>query len=232
MFGSSYKLNELLDNFYVDVLVKKYKLGVINENRDTHLNEDEISRVHLSDTRHIAIMGAFLNTNDIMLASRLAGHKNVNDTMHYLQNIKEYTKAAVYECYKDCNENKYNFFVSKEKYLLKKEYARKLSNGTYCIARSNQDYDENNSFSECISVLGHCEFCKFHRISLNDKKYDIKREKNCEGNIDFSISRIKKLIELVRKEKGHETELEEEWLSLQTEIVSYEEILIDNLRGH
>jgi len=57
------------------------------------------SRIHLGDTRHLAMIGLILSGGSPLICKELAGHDDINISAHYYSNISSYIKSATYEAH-------------------------------------------------------------------------------------------------------------------------------------
>lgn len=57
------------------------------------------SRIHLGDTRHLAMIGLILSGGSPLICKELAGHDDINISSHYYSNISSYIKSATYEAH-------------------------------------------------------------------------------------------------------------------------------------
>lgn len=79
--------------FYEKFVGKKYTIYKSNEKLFESLEETEIERIALYDSRHIAIINAIFLGYDIQSIQRLARHESVDTTYGYFQHQHEYTKS-------------------------------------------------------------------------------------------------------------------------------------------
>ncbi|EKQ57673.1 MULTISPECIES: site-specific integrase [Clostridium] len=88
-------LTYLLNRFYDDFIQHKKGYVICNryEKPFETLEEKEIERLSLYDSRHIAIINAIFLGYDIQTVQRLARHKVVNTTYGYFRHEHEYAKS-------------------------------------------------------------------------------------------------------------------------------------------
>ena len=82
-------MNTILRYFYRDIIVGKYGFRVLQETTNQHLEDDEIGRIHLGDTRHIALINIMQEGGTPVTAMLLTGHDNIITASHYYSNTEK-----------------------------------------------------------------------------------------------------------------------------------------------
>lgn len=84
-------LGHLLDRFYSEILQKKYNIAVVDQ--DSHPGANEINRIRLGDTRHVAIINLMVSGSSLVACKELARHFDVYSAQSYYSNIKSFLMA-------------------------------------------------------------------------------------------------------------------------------------------
>ena len=58
------------------------------------------SRIHLGDTRHLAMIGLILSGGSPLICKELAGHNDINISSHYYSNISNFIECATFEAHR------------------------------------------------------------------------------------------------------------------------------------
>ncbi|MFC6648329.1 hypothetical protein [Paenibacillus rhizoplanae] len=109
------QLTRLLEIFYCDVIEKEHKYKVISKEKLNEtsfageaykLKRNEIVKVSLGDSRHIAMQNMLLNGASILMAKEITGHENVDMIFHYSGNMKNLIKCKAYSLFELSKRNK------------------------------------------------------------------------------------------------------------------------------
>ena len=147
--------------FYEEIIKNKYGLKV-EENNENFLEHNCINRIHLGDTRHLALQNCIFNFNDIEIAAALAGHERINTTAHYITNIPKMIKCATYREYRHIFDKKHNykFINTANKSIINNSIP---CNGGRCLSPSFKE----KTFDDCYNsagdtfLVGDCYGCEF-----------------------------------------------------------------------
>jgi len=92
------KINNLLKNFYKEVIVGVYNYRVIakNEKDIEEMDKYEIETIQLGDTRHIAFCGLMLQGYNPLTIARIGGHETFSEQLGYQSHLDEYINAYTY----------------------------------------------------------------------------------------------------------------------------------------
>ena len=58
------------------------------------------SKIHLGDTRHLAMIGLILSGGSPLICKELAGHEDINISAHYYSNISSFIECATFEAHR------------------------------------------------------------------------------------------------------------------------------------
>lgn len=198
-------LRQCLDYFYLRVVQGKYEYLVV-DNRFS-LKENEIQRINLGDTRHLAMISLAISGGSPTICRELAGHDSIEISSHYYSNLTEFLDVLGYERYRKnklCKEKAFGLAVSD---------AYPVENG-FCQCEKVWAGD----FSPCISAVdsngkpGSCNVCKYYfpkRSSLaiirskdNEAKQSGDKDK-VSVELQTTCSLLKQSVDQLRKGLGN-----------------------------
>lgn len=146
-------LHQCLSHFYRDVVGKKYDYAVVaNQN----LGENEILKIRLGDTRHIAMLSLIVSGGNPTICKELAGHDSIAISSHYYDNLSQFLDVLGYERYREI------------KATMIRSYGLHI-NPQYPVAQGYCQCEQvwKGDFSPCASAVnadgmpGACEQCKW-----------------------------------------------------------------------
>lgn len=233
-------MGELLRDFYIEVIGKKYNYNILEKtNCDTmdetgetlSLADNEIVKINLGDTRHIAIQNLLLSGCNILLANEITGHAEVETIFHYAGNIQNLVKCKVYSL---------NRKVKREKEILSymnndPNRVDKILNQIQEIACVNVDAGKcfspnmvkNNDPKDCYSAGGNCECCKYFRCENINELEKIKR--SYEAELEQKVKRIEMWLQS-KNYKKQRKELQIQYEQFRTIVENLQTIYTQELR--
>lgn len=169
----------ILDCFYVYVIEGVYHYlicekdtaaSVEEDGRQYQLKSNEIVRLNLGDTRHIALQNLLLNGCNLLMAREISGHETIDMIFHYSGNMKSLIKCRAYNLYKlsqvDKDAKSAAVILSTDginhadRVLRRRqqEISMEVDDGICHSPKFVQDHDA----SDCFSVGGNCSLCVYH----------------------------------------------------------------------
>lgn len=222
----SYKykdLRNLLCRFY-DVVVPNY-FDVVESGKN-EIADDEICRIQLGDTRHIAMISLILQGSNPTVCRDLAGHRNVDISAHYYGNISELVDSVTYElARKKKRTQKVEAHIPKIRPLYGMQYVEIAGGRCY-----SPDFAKDGSVDDCIAnwedggEMGDCTNCRYFRST--DRSFhliDLKPQRKEALNEHFQY--IQKMIQWVRGSRITLEALDREMQKLNGLITTYTQIL-------
>lgn len=207
-------LCQCLSRFYSEILCGRFGLSVVENSNE--LMDGEIERIHLGDTRHIALINLFKTTQDPLVCKELAGHMNATMSAHYSANRQQFLDAEAYMCVRECGCR------HDPPYTLVTKDMPKINGGKgYC---TNPDMLLGN-FAACGSavdaygIAGECSVCKFYIPTnyalavANKAKARLEHEATCK--LYF------KEMELLRQRLGNQDTLTSLAEKIHTQEIQY-----------
>jgi hypothetical protein len=189
--------------------------------------ESDDKRIHLGDTRHLAMISLIVSGGSPVICKELAGHEDVNISSHYYSNISRFVECATHEMY------------IKQKAGHAETLNRKLTctgettpvNGGRC---DSAEYIAGN-ISDCIrnmglaGELGQCDSCP-HFIDGKSGHYllfsNVSERKN---QVDEDSKYLMRALDMVRKGKGCDEDIQSALLRLQHSSSRYSQCLFTNM---
>ncbi len=214
-------LRTILRYFYEEVLQGMYGLQTVCLDDGVHIAKGQISRIHLGDARHIALINLMHSGGTPLLAMLLAGHKNQFSAAHYYSNVEKLIECTTYLYQHQLLSDNNKMQIMPYRPLPANE-GRKLKDGGKCYSGNYIDGDYN----DCVAVIGprgeigYCPACPFYRAAgvsryAVDDIYLRQLQNDCNG--------LAEAIEIVRKHKGNADieEIGEALLKIQASASSY-----------
>ena len=194
-------MGKLLELFYYEVIEKKYNYNVLNKNEATiiddkgeeiALKDNEIVKMNLGDTRHIAIQNLILNGCNILLASEITGHEEIANIIHYAGNMKNLTKCRAYSLNrKSRREKEIQLYIGGNR---ADQILNPISKVSYINVDAGKCYSpnmvDNGDAHDCYTVAGDCSCCKYFQCENIEQLESIKKE--YEKKFEEKLFRIKK----------------------------------------
>ena len=215
-------LRTILRYFYEEVLQGMYGLNIVCLDDRVHLEKGQISRIHLGDARHIALINLMHSGGTPLLAMLLAGHKNQFSAAHYYSNVEKLIECTTYLYQHQLLSDNNKMQIMPYRPLPAIALGRKLEDGGKCYSRNYIEGDYN----DCVAVIGprgeigYCPACPFYRAAgvsryAVDDIYKRQLQDDCTG--------LAEAIEIVRKQKGNADieEIGEALLKIQASASSY-----------
>lgn len=187
-------LRKALQLFYEEIIKKKYGLRIVDKS-DRYLSQGCVNRIHLGDTRHLALQNCIFNFNDIEIAAAIAGHERINTTFHYVTNIPKMIKCATYREYRRVFDNKIEYIFPPN--INKTNQINKSipCHGGRCLSEKFI----TNDLEDCINasgdsfLVGDCRGCEFFVpesiISYRERSLEVEKSLKLElKNFSFLFS--------------------------------------------
>lgn len=234
-FYSKYLFTNTLNIFYINIIMKKYHLSIVNKNDDSVLKPGTINLINPVDTRHIAIQNIMFSFNDLELAMALAGHEKIDITAHYATNIKKLTVCAVYSRYRKVTKHKveytdiYDNFGNAMIPIFNRTHTL-VEDGGFCYS----DKYANGDYSDCMKIvgdnlsIGNCKYCQYYRKPENPNYSDY--ESSHIEELNNSIRNLRTAIRAARNLKDNsQGDLASALHRVSSETYKYKEFIKEEL---
>lgn len=225
-------LKTCLRYFYEIIISKRYKFHIldITDEMVKTLQENEIERLHLGDTRHIAMINMIVEGATPVVSMLLAGHDNMETSAHYFSNITTLIECKTYRQYKKQLNGKQQYTISSTHFPLSTKDFTLLDDGNRCFSPKIKEKD----FSDCYKVsgpageIGFCKNCVFH--SEKDKLF-VDNKEFYQNQINQEYDLLQEIVKKIRKGKGEQEEINRVLLRLKDDCYSYAQYCKEKLEG-
>lgn len=220
--------------FYINVLEHRYSLNVISrENENScELQTDDIERIYLGDTRHIAMINIIAEGGSPTMTMLLAGHSDIEMSSHYYANISTMIECKTYSKYMALKSENEQFIIGSNAYIsITDNKYMELEQGARCYSMHFQKGD----LTDCLKSIGdngeigYCYTCPYFR--RDGMSYFIMDDDIYKNNIEKDAIYLNNMIEKVRKGIGYEEEIRTALLRLQSSTSSYEKYYLRKLKA-
>ena len=217
-------MRTILRYFYTDVLNSMFGLQTVCLDEGVHLEKGQISRIHLGDARHIALINLMHSGGTPMLAMFLAGHANQEMAAHYYSNVEKLIECRTYLYSHKMLSNERTMQIIPYQALTTTSSGHRLNDSGSCYSEQYK----NGQYDDCANVIGpngeigYCPSCSYYRAPgisryAADDIYKRKIKDDCDGLIEA--------IEIVRSGKGNGDieEIGEALLKVQASTYSFDQ---------
>jgi hypothetical protein len=205
----------------------------LNEFQDGVMKiSSDSEKIKLGDTRHLAMISLIVSGSSPVICKELAGHEDITVSSHYYSNISKFIECAAYEMYRNSRAG-----VSAD--IHSRRLPRVGETVPVCGGHCDSAAYISGSISDCIrsmganGELGNCVSCP-HFIDGKTGEYllfsdsNIKAQKN---QVDADSKYLIRLLEAVRKGRGHTEDIQSALLRLQQSGSCYSHSLYKNMGG-
>lgn len=201
----------ILEYFYTYIVQDLYGYKVImkEELQETdevgeqrYLEEDEIVRITLGDSRHISLQNMLLNGCTIIMAKEITKHDTLDNIFHYSNNMKNLVKCRAYNLYR-LQTNKVNTISLNRDGVLNMCVSdnvlesMEVDNGE-CFSPS---FVKENNLLDCYRVAGDCKLCKWFKGETHSENETLEKQ---EKKLEEKIARLNMWISSLAKEKNEQ----------------------------
>lgn len=196
----SQSLRVLLRKFYNTEVSRRFEIV----DTDNDLEDSQITRIRLGDTRHLAMISLILQGGSPIVCKELADHEDIAVSAHYYGNISELVKCATYEI---CRKKRSGGNLTAS-------FHRRRFSSEFVKLEGGRCYSPNflqGSCADCLQswppdgVIGTCQCCDYF-VPANEKRLTLNlRQKEQEADSAFEF--LCMVIEQVRRHKMDTTEI-------------------------
>jgi len=192
-----YNLKQCLSYFYKYVVQEKYRYEIVVDQEN--LAENEIQKIHLGDTRHMAMIALAVSGGSPTICKELAGHDSIAISSHYYSNLSEFLDVLGYQRFRN-NE------VRKET-AYSHEISMQFPVGQgFCQCKQVWEGD----FTPCKSAVdsdgmpGSCAVCRWYLPQRNWRLEASAEKEKAADALKLTCTLLRQAIEQVRKGLGNE----------------------------
>lgn len=149
----------VMDKAHYKVLEKTEAERTDKDGCIINLGKDEIVKINLGDTRHIALQNLLINGCNYLMAKEVSGHDTIDMIYHYAGNLKNLVKCKAFSLYqqsKKTEKMELGTNTKAEDILLEKSLAYIETDIGRCYSKN---FVEKNEVSDCYKVGGDCAVC-------------------------------------------------------------------------
>ena len=221
-------LGQCLARYYRDILVGRYNLTIVPDKRNP-LNEGEIGRISLGDTRHMALINLVMSGASLQACKELAGHHHIVTASHYYSNITSMLDALSLT-------QQYRLPVGNQtRQMLLRDVSEGIPinhNDGLCFSPRMEKHD----YSDCVCACdqygypGTCDCCQYYLPHSAAKGRQICE--HAKAPLRYTCVLLEQALDQYRKGIGKEETIRSVIEKLRTDALTYaSKSVIDNKRG-
>jgi hypothetical protein len=194
--------------------------------------EPDKDRISLGDTRHLAMISLIISGGSPTICKELAGHEDITVSSNYYSNISKFIECATYDMYKKQNRSA---SVDMQSHRVFRVSETAAVNGGRCDSPTYI----SGSINDCIrsigtnGELGDCVSCP-HFIDGETGEHLLFSDSNADAlksRVDEDSKYLIRLLELVRKGRGCDEDMQSALLRLQHSSSKYSHCLYGKMGG-
>ena len=217
-------MSTILRQFYKTVISDIYGYSVIYD-RDPSvlLADDEISYIHLGDTRHLSMINLVAEGASPTAAMILAGHASIYTSEHYYTNIREYISCKAHDEYLRLTQNNKVMAIAPRGKASRITEGIPVKSGGLCFSPAYK----GQSYEDCISAVGpngelaYCKACAYHRDEHGKSFYT--DDSVYLRNLEDDCKELERAIRTVHSKLGEVEEICQAVLKVQASAKEYED---------
>lgn len=186
----------------------------------------EIQKIHLGDTRHIAMANLIITGGSPVICKELAGHSDIDISSHYYSNISNLVECITLQKFR-MSKGKRAEIIGQPKYTLTLPETKHRVVDGWCDVLSV----ENGDVSECLKVMdenghiGNCNCCIHYWPDIQGMRLHFFDEHIGKEHVDMDCQFLMQMIELTRKGLGCPEDIGKALLRLQRSSNHYSKCL-------
>ena len=175
-----------------------------------------IARIHLGDTRHIAMASLILSGGSPVICMELAGHSDIDVSSHYYSNISNLVECVTLERYRKSKDGGAVVSGAPKYPLALPKIKSRVSSG-WC----GSPEVAAGSIDDCLKAcgkkgsIGDCSQCGFYFPDNPGIRLEFLDETKGKRQVDEDCRHLIRMIELTRKGLGHQEDIGSALLRLQ-----------------
>lgn len=122
-------------------------------------------RLHLGDTRHLAMINLIISGGSPVICRELAGHDRIDISSHYYSNISSLVECATYEFYRKTIKTSVDPPSGSSQYVIEIPHEKVRISGGWCCSHEYISHSVRDCIRSISSSgqLGSCENCRYFR---------------------------------------------------------------------
>jgi hypothetical protein len=187
------------------------------------------SKINLGDTRHLAMISLIVSGGSPVICKELAGHEDINVSSHYYTNISRFVECATYEIYRKQRGGRVDMLEHRKPCA----HESVPVNGGRCGSAVYIAGD----ITDCVRSigpdveLGHCLSCQYFIDDKSGRYLLFSNPAERRKQVDEDSKYLMRVLEMVRKGKGCNEDIQSALLRLQHSSSTYSRCLYEKMGG-
>lgn len=192
---------------------------------------DDISMIHLGDTRHIAMMNLIISGGSPVVCMELAGHGDIDVSSNYYANMASLVECATYEMHRRNSKGSMAAVQGSPAYSLEPVKALTRIEGGWCgsAARKEMKVDDCILSVSPLGEIGDCRSCRFFRPDVQGIHLDFYDPVRGKDKVNADSWFLMKMVEAVRQGIGLKEDIKTALIRLQHSCSHYRQCLLKNM---
>ena len=189
---------------------------------------DDISEIHLGDTRHIAMMNLIISGGSPVVCMELAGHDDIDISSNYYANMAKLVECSTYEMYRKNKKGAMAVVNGRKDYELTKTEALTRIKDGWCTSENRKVMmvDDCIMAMNSLGEMGDCHSCRYFRADRQGVQMDFYDTVKGKSGVNADSWFLMHMIEAVREGIGFKENIKTALLRLQHSCKHYKDCLI------
>lgn len=196
--------------------------------REALSERNDISMIHLGDTRHIAMMNLIISGGSPTVCMELAGHEDIDVSSNYYANMANLVECATYEMYRKGKKGSHVLVQGQREYqFVQPDGLTRVKDG-WCRSSRRKGLGVEDCISAVNSLgeMGDCKCCRYFMADIQGVHLDFYDTAKGRENVDADSWFLMHMIEAVRQGIGLQEDIKSAMLRLQQSCMHYRDCLI------
>ena len=196
--------------------------------REALSERNDISMIHLGDTRHIAMMNLIISGGSPTVCMELAGHEDIDVSSNYYANMANLVECATYEMYRKGKKGSQMLVQGQREYqFVQPDGLTRVKDG-WCRSSRRKGLGVEDCISAVNSLgeMGDCKCCRYFMADMQGVHLDFYDAAKGRENVDADSWFLMHMIEAVRQGIGLQEDIKSAMLRLQQSCMHYRDCLI------
>ena len=196
--------------------------------REALSGRNDISMIHLGDTRHIAMMNLIISGGSPTVCMELAGHEDIDVSSNYYANMVNLVECATYEMYRKGKKGSHVLVQGQREYqFVQPDGLTRVKDG-WCRSSRRKGLGVEDCISAVNSLgeMGDCKCCRYFMADIQGVHLDFYDTAKGRENVDADSWFLMHMIEAVRQGIGLQEDIKSAILRLQQSCMHYRDCLI------
>jgi hypothetical protein len=193
------------------------------------LGVNDESKIHLGDTRHLAMIGLILSGGSPLICKELAGHEDINISAHYYSNISSFIECATFEAHRKSRASVAELIERRMPFVKKQRQSIPVPDG-FCdseVYGCGDIYDCLKSIG-ANGELGNCRRCPHFICGESGVHFLYENPAERKEHVDRDSQYLLQTLEAVRRGIGLPEDIQSALLRLQYSGSRYSQCICEN----